>query len=58
MVSDETKYCHSLVPKIDDMVVEQLRQLGLSHLIVEPSVELTDYKEAVECPNGLQHLTM
>lgn len=37
---DETEHCHPLVPKVDDLVVEQMRRLELSHLIVVPSVEL------------------
>lgn len=46
MVLDEIDNCHPLVPGADELIVAQMRRLGLSHLITASSVQMPLHGEA------------
>lgn len=60
VVLDETRHCHPLVLKVNDVVVEQIATVRVEYLIVVSSMEVTHDMEArlPEGPNDLQHLSL
>lgn len=46
VVLDEIRHCQPLVLEIDDIVLDQLWRLGLTHLIATPSMEIPHGMEA------------
>lgn len=37
---DKTEHCHPLVSEVNELVMAQMRRLGLSHLVLALSVEI------------------
>lgn len=60
VVLEKTEHCYLLIQKVDEMVTEQMRRLGLSHLVTVPSVEMPhDEGEArLARAKDWQHQTM
>lgn len=55
MVLEKIEHCHPSNTEIDDMVVDQMPWLGLSHLIGLPSMEILHdmMTESLRRPKGL-----